>query len=294
MSAVDIFDHSWDAFRAAFGRDPLPPMLVKAKWAAPPQVRKPTTVHIEMRRTVFARALITQGEAALFDAPIPLDGRIGVMPMTPEPIRVRITQEGSNPAARHGLLITDWVFEPLPNGPPIDWFKAPSHVPLGSNIVVAWHVPRAERIRLAIIEDGEVADNIGPSTGQLAVPATRPGRVLLRLTAETNWGSTTRTRWVKVVPPRLGLTLLRPAVQTGYPGQTLRFEFKATAAESLWLRAPDADASKRLPDNDGGLLVVTLGLRPVEFTIIARGYGGSERSAVLRAVPDPAACLETD
>jgi hypothetical protein len=293
-TTVEIYDWSLDMVRAAFGRGPLPPILGKAEWAAQPKVRVLTALHVEMRRTVCARALIAQGQAVLFDAPIPLDGRIGVMPMTPEPIRVRITQEGRDPAARHGLLVTEAGFEPLPSGPPVEWFTAPSSVPLGGRIAIAYHAPRADRVRLAVIEDGEVADNIGPSTGQLVVPAMRPGRVLLRLTAETDWGQTTLTRTVTVAAPQLRLTLLRPAVQVACPGETVRFEWRTTAAESVWLIAPDADAPQRLPDTSGGFLDVTLGLRSAEFQVIARGYGGAERSIVLRAVPNPAASLETD
>jgi hypothetical protein len=273
------------------GLDPRPPAL-SLKFETPPMVRVQTALQAEMRRTFYAYALVEQDEAVLFDAPMPLDGRIGVMPMTPEPIRVRVTQEGRDPTARHGTAITETVIEPLPNGPPVERFDTPANATLGGSFAAAWQT-RADRVRLAVIEDGEVSDHIGPPTGQLIVPALRPGRVLLRLIAETTWGSTTVTRTVTVAPPALKLIALRPAVQTGYPGDTLTFELKASGAESLWLIAPDADAPQRL-GNSGGLLEVTLGLHPVEFEVIARGRGGTERNLVLRAIPDPTAGLETD
>jgi hypothetical protein len=41
----------------------------------------------------------------------------------------------------------------------------------------------------------------------------------------------------------------------------------------------------------GSFLDIKLGSRPVEYQIVARGYGGAERSVVLRAVPQPFALL---
>jgi hypothetical protein len=291
-AAVGFVDWSLDMLRAAIGLGPRPPSL-SLQFEAHPTVRVQTALRVEMRRTVFARALIEQDETVLFDGPVPLDGRIGVMPMTPEPIRMRVSQEGHDPTARHGTMVTETVIEPLPNGPAVERFDAPAHVALGDSIPCLWDAPRAERVRLAVIQDGEVNDHIGPSTGQLVVPAMRPGRVLLRLTAETSWGERTLTRTVTIAPPQLKLILLRPAVQAACPGETVRFEFKASEAESLWVIVPDADRPQRLPDTSGGFLDVTLGWQPVEFQVIARGYGGAERSALLRAVPNPAACLET-
>jgi hypothetical protein len=289
--AVGFFDWGIDMLRQAVGLDPRPPSL-SLRFETQPVVRVQTALQAETRRTFYAHALIEQDDAVLFDAPMPLDGRIGVMPMTREPIRVRVTQEGRDRTARHGTVVTETVTEPLPNGPPIEWFKV-ANATLGGNIVPAWHAPRADRVRLAVIEDGEVSDHIGPPTGQIIVPALRPGRVLLRLTAETAWGETTVTREVTVAPPALKLIALRPPTQAGYPGTTLTFEFKASGGESLWLIAPDADAPQRL-GNSGGLLKVTLGLHPVEFEVIARGRGGTERNLILRAIPDPFAGLETD
>ena len=64
------------------------------------------------------------------------------------------------------------------------------------------------------------------------------------------------------------------------------------AAESAWLIPPGSAAPERLRETDGGFLDIKLGSRPVEYQIVARGYGGAERSVVLRAVPQPFALLE--
>jgi hypothetical protein len=290
--AVGFVDWGIDMLRKAVGLDPRPPAL-SLKFETQPMVRVQTALQAEMRRTFYAHALIEQDEAVLYDAPMPLDGRIGVMPMTPEPIRVRVTQEGRDRTARHGTAVTETVIEPLPNGPAVERFYVPANATLGGSFAASWDAPRADRVRLAVIEDNEVSDHIGPPTGQLVVPALRPGRVLIRLTAETGWGQTTVTKPVIVAPPALKLIALRPSTQAGYPGSTLTFEFKASGAENLWLIAPDADAPQRL-GNTGGLIEVSLGLRPVEFEVIARGRGGTERSLILRAIPDPFAGLETD
>ena len=143
-------------------------------------------------------------------------------------------------------------------------------------------------------EDGNVADHFGPPSGQILLRPTRPGRLALRLTAESAWGQTTVVRNVEVVVPKLRIALLSPAVRAGYPGTEVVFEFRVSGAESLWLIPPGCIEPQRLPDKDGGFLFVTLGVRPAEFRLIARGYGGVESTVLLRAVPQPFACLESD
>ena len=92
--------------------------------------------------------------------------------------------------------------------------------------------------------------------------------------------------------PQLRLILLRPAVQAACPGETVRFEWRTMGRKRMaGSRRADA-APKPLRDTTGGFLDITLGSRAVEFQMIARGYGGAERRAVLRAVPHPFAWLE--
>ena len=92
-----------------------------------------------------------------------------------------------------------------------------------------------------------------------------------------------------MIAPTLRIALPRPAVQVGHPGDEVRFEWRVTGARSVWLVTPDSDRPQ--PVGEDSFLFVTLGWRPAEFQLIARGYGGAERSAVLRAVPHPYACL---
>jgi hypothetical protein len=85
---------------------------------------------------------------------------------------------------------------------------------------------------------------------------------------------------------------LSRSVQAGHPGEERCFEWRATGAESMWLIAPGCEAPQPVPED--GILIVTLGWRPAEYRVIARGYGGNEVAATLRAVPLPFACLESD
>ena len=93
-----------------------------------------------------------------------------------------------------------------------------------------------------------------------------------------------------MVPPKLRITLLRPATQSGHPGDEVCFGWGVTGAESIWLIAPDSDRPQPVGEDD--FLFVSLGSRPAEFQLIARGFGGAERSKVVRAEPHPYACLE--
>jgi hypothetical protein len=293
-AAVDVYDRAVDTVRLALRLPPLPPAVLKAEFEAPPTVRVPTALKIQYRRAVYAFLRVEQDGAALFEGPVPPDGRVGVMPMTPAPIRVHLGLESRDPMARHGAAIIEFTFEPLPNGPPVERFDAPEHAAFGDHIPCAWSAPRAGRVRLAVIEPDNVADHIGPATGEfLLAPPARPGRVLLRLTAESDWGQTIRTRAVEVPVPPVRLTLVRDPLQYGEPGQSVTFEWRTDGADSVWLIEPEAEAPRKLEDRSGGLISVTLGLEPAEFVVIARGYGGAEESAVLRAVPNAAAGLAT-
>jgi hypothetical protein len=291
-AVVDACDFTVDVWRVWLGMQPLLPQLLHFKFDKPPKVREAVEIEIETRRTRLVLLRARQGGEILHEGPVPGEGKVTIVPLTPEPIEFQITMEPAHPAGR--LQRHESVLEPLPNGPAIESFDAPSTVTLGGDIGIGWVAPRSEQTLLAVIQNGGVSESIGPPIGQLVVPAPLPGKVLLRLTAKASWGTSTTTKIVIVAPPRLGLTLLEPAVQVGLPGQTLRFEFKASGADSLWLIGPASDPPVRFPDNDGGRLLVKLGDRPEEFTVVARGYGGAERHVVLRALPNPLALLDLE
>jgi hypothetical protein len=287
--AVDGFDWTIDALRGVCGFPPLPPELVKLRFDASPTVRVATGLRLETRRTFYAFVRIEQGGLSLFEGSPPRNGSIGVLPLTGALMRVHVRLESRHTTARHGSCVTEAIFEPLPNGPVIERFDVPAKVPFGGSVACAWHVPAAERVHLAVIEDGKVDDRLGPPSGQMLLEPALPGRLLLRLTAENSWGQTMASRSVEVIAPKLRIALPRPAVQAGHPGDDVRFEWRVTGARSVWLVAPDSDRPQRVGEDS--FLFVTLGWRPAEFQLIARGYGGAERSAVLRAVPHPYACL---
>jgi hypothetical protein len=181
MSALDLvvetFDFTVDAVRAAFGLPPLPPQLVKLAFERPPTVRVAAGLRIETRRTFHAFLRVEQDDLILFEGAPPRNGRIAVVPLTGALVHVHLRQESRHATARHGSIVTEAIFEPLPNGPPVK-IDAPSKVLFGNALACGWHAPGAERVRLAVIEDGNVADRIGPPSGQILFTPTRPGRLM--------------------------------------------------------------------------------------------------------------------
>jgi hypothetical protein len=288
--AVDSFDWTIDALRRVLGFPPLPPQLLKLTFDQQPTVRVATRLRLETRRTFHTFLLVEQDGRVLFEGTPPARGGVGVRPLTGGLMRVHVKLESARGAALHGCTVTEAIVEPLPNGPAVERFDAPSKVRVGEYVACAWHVPAAEWVRLAIIGDDNVTDSPGPSSGQILLNPARPGRMFLRLTAENAWGKTSVSRSVEVVAPKLRITLPRGGVQSGHPGEDVRFEWRATGAASVWLIGPDSDQPQ--PVGEESCLFVTLGWRPAEFQLIARGYDGAESSAVLRAVPQPFACLE--
>jgi hypothetical protein len=287
---VDAFDLGIDAVRGICGFPQLPPQLVKLECDREPTVRVATGLRLETRRTFHAFLRVEQDGQVLFEGSPPKNGRVGITPLTGALMRVHAKLESRNPAARHGTTVTEAIFEPRPNGPAVAQFNAPAKVPFGEVVAVAWHAPAAQRVHLAMIEDGNVEDSIGLPSGQILVTPTRPGRLLLRLTAENSWGQTTVTKRCEIVAPKLRIELPHGDARAGHPGDIVRFVWRVSGAESVWLIAPDAEQPQQV-DADSALNV-TLGWRPAEYLLIARGYGNAERSAVLRAVPQPFACLE--
>jgi hypothetical protein len=287
------FDGLVDLGRWALGLPPLPPVLERLTFDQPPTVRIPNWLYAETSRTIYSYLRVEQGQYILFEGAVPRDGRVGITPLTAELIRVHLKLESRHAGTgRHGSIVTEAIFEPLANGPTVERFDVPAKVRLGDDLACAWHAPQAAGVCLAGIEDGNIADHIGPPIGQILLHPTRPGRLMVRLTAQSEWGQTTLTRTVEVVAPKLRLRLLRPAVQAAQPGEEVRFEWTAEGACSVWLISPGCDRPQLLrEEKEGGLLCVTLGWRPMEFQLIARGYGGAERSVTLTAVPQPFACL---
>jgi hypothetical protein len=290
---VDAFDWAVDGLRWLVGLPALPPELLKLEFEQPPTVRVPARLRTEMRRTFHAFLRIEQDRDILFEGAPPRNGTIIVTPLTGALIRAHLKQESRHPAARHSSIVTEAFFAPLPYGPPLR-IDVVSKILFGNPLACGWHAPMAERVRLAAIEDANVADHLGPPSGQILLHPTRPGRLVLQFTAESEWGQTTITRTVEVVVPKLRITLLRLAVQAGHPGQEVWFEWRTFGADSVWLISPACEKPQRLRDTEGGVLAVTLGTRPAEFRLIAKGYGGAETSVLLRAVPQPFACLESD
>jgi hypothetical protein len=287
-AAVGVFDWGVDVLRGLFGLAPHPPELLNF---AVDQliVQRAAYVTLEARRTRQATLQILQVNNILFTGPAPRDGKARFVPLTQDPVELEAVLEPRHPA--NAIVRFETVLVPEPNGPAIDRFDVPAIITLGDGITCLWDAPRAESVQFAVIQDGAITGHTVSPVGQMVLPAPAlPGTVTLRLTAECGWGQTTLVRTVAVAAPELKLVLLQPAAQCGYPGDRVRFEWKAEAAESLWLFAPGANP-KRL-DRDGGILDVTIGLQPMEFQVVARRYGGVERSAVLRAIPDPLACLE--
>jgi hypothetical protein len=235
--ALDAFDWAVDAVRGLVGLPPHPPELLKLA-VDELTVRRPANVQIETRRARMAFLRARQRNEILFEGPAPRDGNVGIISLTPDLVELQVSLEPRHPRAGNGIVRFESVLEPAPNGPAIERFDAPTRVTLGDGIGCGWAAPRAGQVRLAVIQDGAVAEHIGTPIGELVVPAPRPGKVLLRLTAEASWGQSTVTRKVSVVAPQLKLILLRPAFQVGRPGETVRFEWRMMANESAWLIPP--------------------------------------------------------
>jgi hypothetical protein len=236
--------------------------------------------------------LVEQDRVALFDGLVSRDGGIGVLAQTGATMRTRVTLEGRNPAARNGRLVLESLIDPEPNGPPIERFDVPSKVVFGDPISVAWESATAERVRLAMIENANVKESIEAPRGQVLVYPSRPGRLIMRLNAETSWGQRSETRIVSVVAPKLRLWTPSGTERAGHPGEEIRFEWRTENAVEAWLISPGSKTPEGVPAS--AVLFVTLGWRPAEFQVIARGRDGAEKSVTFRGVPQPFASLEAD
>lgn len=285
-----LIDVLVDGVRLLFGLPPYPPTLEKLAFDTPLTVRKASRLRIETRRTYSASMRIAQDNQFLFDGSSPRSGQLSITPLTGGVITVHL-ELCRHFGGAHNTVEIETVFEPRPAGPDIERFKAPRRITFGDRIAVAWDAPTAERVRIALIEDTHTQEDEYEPVGQVLLRPTRPGRLTLRILAQTPWGETIRTRTVKVVPPRPRLELLRPAKQSGLPGKELTYEWRSTAALSVWLITPERLEPQPVADN--GFLQVKLGSEPAQYVLIARGYRGVERRAALHAIPSPFADLES-
>ena len=288
---VDTYDWTVGAVRAALRLPPFPPDIIHLGFDGPLTVRVATPLRFHTRRAGRLNLCVEQDQLTLFEGTVARNGRTGIMPLTGALVHVRLQVESRDPSACRGVSFETFC-EPLPNGPAVEQFDVAAEAPLGGSVACAWHAPAAERVDLAVIEDGNIAVHSGPPSGQMLISPTQPGLLMLRLTAASEWGQTIVTRAIEITAPPLRITLPHPEVQAGHPGDEVRFAWQVTGADSVWLVGPDSHAPQ--PVGADSFLFVTLGWRPAEFELIARGYGGAERSASFRAVPQPFACLEAD
>ena len=117
-----------------------------------------TTLRIQTRRAVLTHVLVEQDRTAIFDGLVSRDSGAGILAQTGETMRIRVTVEGRNPAARNGKLVMESLVDPEPNGPAIERFDVPAKVVFGNPISCAWELATAERVRLAMIEDANVKE----------------------------------------------------------------------------------------------------------------------------------------
>lgn len=239
---------------------------------------------------MLTHVLVEQDRTAIFDGLVSRDSGAGILAQTGETMRIRVTVEGRNPAARNGKLVMESLVDPEPNGPAIERFDVPAKVVFGNPISCAWESATAERVRLAMIEDANVKEFIEGPRGQVLVYPSRPGRLIMRLNAETSWGQRSETRIVRVVPPKLRLWAPSGTERAGHPGEKIGFEWRTENATEVWLISPGCKTPEKVPAS--AVLFVIAGWRPAEFQVIARGQGGIERAVTFRAVPQPFAILE--
>jgi hypothetical protein len=293
--AVDLVDWIVDAARGLIGLPPRPPVLLVFGFDEQPKVRVLTLLQVQTRRSVMTRVVVEQDRAVIFDGPATREGAVGVLPQTGATMRIRVTIEGRDPAARNGRLVMEASADPEPNGPAIERFDVPAKVVFGDPIAIAWESATAERVRLAMIEDAKVKESIEAPRGQVLVHPSRPGRLIMRLNAETSWGQRSATRIVRVVPPvppKVRLSTPAGTERAGHPGEEIRFEWRSENATELWLISPGCETPQAVPAE--GVLFVALGRRPAEFVLTARGRDGAEKSVTFRAVPQPFAILEAE
>jgi len=289
---VDFVDWIVDFGRGLIGLPPRPPELLVFGFDEKPKVRVLTTLRIQTRRAVLTHVLVEQDRTAIFDGLVSRDSGAGVLAQTGATMKIRVTLEGRNPAARNGKLVMESLVDPEPNGPPIERFDVPGKVIFGDPISCAWESATAERARLAMIEDANVKESIEGPRGQVLVYPSRPGRLILKLTAESSWGTRSESRIVRVAPPKLRLWAPAGTERAGHPGEKIGFEYRTENATEVWLTSPGCKTPQKAPKS--GVLFVVVGWRPAEFLLIARGQGGIERAVTFRAVPQPFAILERE
>ena len=173
----------------------------------------------------------------------------------------------------------------IPPSLKIEW---PHRVCVGENLFIVCEAPTALGVTVYIDNGDDHEELAGASAGVVSRRPTRPGPIVCRFVAQSEFATSVETRTIQVIVPSPKIQIER-AVQTGFPGDKVSFAWRITGAREAYLVAPTRNERHPVPLRGG--LIMTLGQDPEVFRLTAVGWDDRTRTAVISAVPRLIGCL---
>jgi hypothetical protein len=271
------------SFGGAFGSrqaswlDWLPcrtPVLLRCASSGDLIVGKAVRLKIKARHARSAMLTIRDEEGnQIYDgAAPPAVGFVPIIPASTAVMRVFLRLE-----SRRGWFVTyQWIMKAKAVPPVFSTARAPSRVRVGENTPVSWQANGA--VTVDVEGCGFTEQRSGYDEGAFVLRPEQAGVLVLRFTATDRYGSSVKTRIVKVVeiPPKI---TVNRRLFVDRPGALASFSWWITGADKAWLEA----RGERLPVELDDTLEVGVGLDPEEFRLVAQGRGGTatERLSVI-------------
>jgi len=270
------------AATAIFTSDAPRPRVRLCRFARTPRAGKPARLRIRTKHAdnVYLRVRQDQG-GVLAEGEIPPNAVVTVTPATPEVLRISLTLEARDDVTPQNVVYETCV-RPRASAPAFARLEVPRRVLFGDAVTAVWDAPKAGAVVVHSDDGDGPAERQGAAAGVITLHPQRPGRLVLRFTAQGADGTTTKSRIVRVIAGRPCIEVDRPVI-CGAPGSGVSFAWRIRYAREAWIEAPTRQ------DREGvalcGGLTVRLGTTAESFRLVAVGHDGRLRSTRLTAVP---------
>jgi hypothetical protein len=224
----------------------------------------------------------------LHDGPVAPNGDVGLTPQTPALVRLVITLEPRRVSAVAQRITCEKEIQPLVI-PPRFKIQTPWRISVGEELLAVWEAPTAQSVAI-FIDDGENHEELVEApAGVLSRRPIRPGSIVCRFVAQSEFATSVETRTIQVIIPTPKIEIER-SILTGMPSDKVSFAWRITGAREAYLVAPARNERHPIPLRGG--LVVTLGQDPEVFRLVAVGWDDRTRTALISVVPRLIGCLD--
>ena len=248
------------------------PTLTSFHYPKRPVVGEASRASASAKNTREIRASFKQDCITAFEGTI--EESVMVEAISLAPMQIRMILE---PSSRKSVRKTyEWMRTPRAIPPRFLWVWIWPFAVAGKPTFLYWNSRRAEHVEIVKDDGHSIERRVDHKKGRLMLRFDKPGKYILRLTAESKFAKYVSTRVVRVRAPAPVITV-DERLLSAKTGQSVTFAYSVTDADEIWLGDNHNLAAS-------GQFAITVAKWREEFTLKAR-KGTKTTSVKLIVVP---------